>query len=281
MGACHPDDLPEGYHTAARGQSPARSGAVCVEGCPRASARSGCARSTGWHLERSRGALRRARPCNETCDARASHPGSGAEPCARPATPLEVEPDDGERPGERDADRDANPGPPGRSAATEEPGAILSMLVGTPWVLVRSPYTRAVAGSNPAAPTTLTSGFSSCMIAHRRSGCRRRAAQRRSARVRLRRRGPADGQAAQPGRGDPAGAEGLRSRRREGRAVAIGWGRTRCRSSTRRRRRCPIRNRRHRRRPRGLPRLHGGPGLGHAGLADDDDRVRARVSCVR
>ena len=34
MGACHPDDLPEGYHTPARGQSFARSAGGGVEGCP-------------------------------------------------------------------------------------------------------------------------------------------------------------------------------------------------------------------------------------------------------
>ena len=49
-GPRHPVNLPEGYHTAPRGQSPASSGPVCVEGCPRASARSGCARLTGWPL---------------------------------------------------------------------------------------------------------------------------------------------------------------------------------------------------------------------------------------
>ena len=48
-GVWHPIDLPEGYHTAARGQSFAMSAADCVEVCPRAAARSGCARSTGCH----------------------------------------------------------------------------------------------------------------------------------------------------------------------------------------------------------------------------------------
>ena len=50
MGACHPDDLPEGYHADARGQSLRGVGRGCVEGCPRASAWLGVARSTGWHL---------------------------------------------------------------------------------------------------------------------------------------------------------------------------------------------------------------------------------------
>jgi hypothetical protein len=45
-GVRHPIDLPEGYHTTARGQSCTRSGRGRVEGCPRAAARSGCARST-------------------------------------------------------------------------------------------------------------------------------------------------------------------------------------------------------------------------------------------
>src|SRR3954464_5010961 len=39
MGSCHPDDLPEGYHTAARGQSMDEAGGGGVEGCPRATAR--------------------------------------------------------------------------------------------------------------------------------------------------------------------------------------------------------------------------------------------------
>ena len=38
-GPCHPDDLPEGYHAAARGQSFATSTSGGVEGCPRATAR--------------------------------------------------------------------------------------------------------------------------------------------------------------------------------------------------------------------------------------------------
>ncbi len=46
-GARNPVDLPKGYHTPARGQSCTRSAAGSVEGCPRAGARSGCARSTG------------------------------------------------------------------------------------------------------------------------------------------------------------------------------------------------------------------------------------------
>jgi hypothetical protein len=46
---CHPDDLPEGYHTATRGRSCRSSAGGRIEGRPRASAWSGCARSTGWH----------------------------------------------------------------------------------------------------------------------------------------------------------------------------------------------------------------------------------------
>ena len=50
----HPDDLPEGYHTPARGQSCTKSTAGCVEGCPRAVARSGCAKSTPCPREAQR-----------------------------------------------------------------------------------------------------------------------------------------------------------------------------------------------------------------------------------
>ena len=73
---CHPDDLPEGYHTAARGQSVTRPGGGGVEGCPRAPVRSGCARSTGWH---SAGGERAADPgCDQMCDQDATEaPGSG------------------------------------------------------------------------------------------------------------------------------------------------------------------------------------------------------------
>ena len=45
--ARRPVDLPEGYHTTARGPSCTRYGDRCVEDCPRAAARSGDARSTG------------------------------------------------------------------------------------------------------------------------------------------------------------------------------------------------------------------------------------------
>jgi hypothetical protein len=38
-------------------------------------------------------------------------------------------------------------------------GALLLLLVEAAGVAVRSSYTRAVAGSNPAAPTSLTSGY--------------------------------------------------------------------------------------------------------------------------
>jgi hypothetical protein len=57
MVACHPADLPPGYHTAVRERSLTRSGAGCVEGRPRPSARSACSRSTGWHWQ-ARGAGR-------------------------------------------------------------------------------------------------------------------------------------------------------------------------------------------------------------------------------
>jgi len=46
----HPDDLPEGYHTTSRGRSRTTSAGGCVEGRPRAAARSGVARSTGCHM---------------------------------------------------------------------------------------------------------------------------------------------------------------------------------------------------------------------------------------
>jgi hypothetical protein len=50
----------------AGGQSPGRRVRVCVGGCPQGSTRSGCARSTGWQLERSRRASSSgAWPCNE------------------------------------------------------------------------------------------------------------------------------------------------------------------------------------------------------------------------
>jgi len=63
-GACHPDDLPEGYHTDARGRSLTTSASGRVEGRPRASARSGCARSTGWHWQAGAGTGRR-RVCDQ------------------------------------------------------------------------------------------------------------------------------------------------------------------------------------------------------------------------
>jgi len=50
MGACHPVDLPEGYHAAARGQSLARSGAVVLRaarGRPRGRAEPGRRDGTG------------------------------------------------------------------------------------------------------------------------------------------------------------------------------------------------------------------------------------------
>lgn len=50
MGACHPDDLPEGYHADARRQSLARSAGGDVEGCPRASAWSGLRQVDGMAL---------------------------------------------------------------------------------------------------------------------------------------------------------------------------------------------------------------------------------------
>src|SRR5689334_13855094 len=45
--AQHPADLPEGYHPPSQWQSWASPAGGGVEGCPRAVARSGCARSTG------------------------------------------------------------------------------------------------------------------------------------------------------------------------------------------------------------------------------------------
>lgn len=47
---CHPDNLPEGYHTADRGQSLAGSAGGGVEGCPRSSARSGLRQVDGMAL---------------------------------------------------------------------------------------------------------------------------------------------------------------------------------------------------------------------------------------
>ncbi|MFC5211223.1 hypothetical protein ACFPM0_32360 [Pseudonocardia sulfidoxydans] len=76
-GSCHPDDLPEGYHAADRGRSLSRSAGSSVEGRPRASARSGCARSTGWHWQ---GSGRRNCPGrDQMCDHDAAgRPASGA-----------------------------------------------------------------------------------------------------------------------------------------------------------------------------------------------------------
>ena len=59
MGACHPDDLPEGYHTAARGQSLARSAAVAsraAHGRPRGRAAPGRRDGTGRRGQRQRDA---------------------------------------------------------------------------------------------------------------------------------------------------------------------------------------------------------------------------------
>jgi hypothetical protein len=53
-------DLPEGYRPATRGRSVRRSAGGGVEGRPRASGRSGCARSTGWHSERGGGSQDRS-----------------------------------------------------------------------------------------------------------------------------------------------------------------------------------------------------------------------------
>jgi hypothetical protein len=49
---------PGGLPQAPSGQSPTRPAAACVEGCPRGTARSGCARSTGWHSKAGWPALR-------------------------------------------------------------------------------------------------------------------------------------------------------------------------------------------------------------------------------
>ncbi len=48
-----PSTSPRGYHTTSRGQSCTTSAGGCVEGCPRAAARSGVARSTGCHTRPS------------------------------------------------------------------------------------------------------------------------------------------------------------------------------------------------------------------------------------
>jgi hypothetical protein len=50
----HLIDLPEGYHTPARGQSQTNAGTDSIEGCPRAGVWSGCARSTGCHTAPAR-----------------------------------------------------------------------------------------------------------------------------------------------------------------------------------------------------------------------------------
>lgn len=47
--ACHPADLPPGYHPDNRGRNLTTSAGGCVEGRPRPPARSACSRSTGWH----------------------------------------------------------------------------------------------------------------------------------------------------------------------------------------------------------------------------------------
>ena len=51
----HLADLPKGYPTSTRGQSCTSYRHVCVEGCPRAAARSGDARSTRMPHEPQRG----------------------------------------------------------------------------------------------------------------------------------------------------------------------------------------------------------------------------------
>jgi hypothetical protein len=48
---CHPDDLLEGYQTHIEGASLASLGDGPDACCPHDPARSGYARSTGWHLE--------------------------------------------------------------------------------------------------------------------------------------------------------------------------------------------------------------------------------------
>src|SRR4051794_21572907 len=66
-GTCHPDDLPEGYHTAARGQSIARPAAVGVEGCPRTSARSDWRQVDGMALGRRVGGAAAGPGCDQMC----------------------------------------------------------------------------------------------------------------------------------------------------------------------------------------------------------------------
>ncbi len=47
--SCHADDLPEGPPHDHSWAEPGKLGCGDVEGRPRVTARSGCARSTGWH----------------------------------------------------------------------------------------------------------------------------------------------------------------------------------------------------------------------------------------
>jgi hypothetical protein len=65
MGACHPVDLPEGYHTAARGQSSARPAAV-RRGLPASVRAVGLRQVDGMALSR-RGAAAGPR-CDQMCD---------------------------------------------------------------------------------------------------------------------------------------------------------------------------------------------------------------------
>ncbi len=65
VGVRHPVDLPEGYHPAAQEAELYDVTAGCVEGCPRAAARSGDARSTGCRT--SPGVVRRARADQREC----------------------------------------------------------------------------------------------------------------------------------------------------------------------------------------------------------------------
>jgi hypothetical protein len=76
MGACHPDDLPEGYHTVARGQSLTRSAAVASRAAherPRGRAVPGRRDGTS-----KRGEGRQGSGCDQICDQDAAEaPGIG------------------------------------------------------------------------------------------------------------------------------------------------------------------------------------------------------------
>lgn len=66
MGACHPDNVPEGYHTIARGQSVARLLAV-GRGLPTGVRAVGLRQVDGMALSR-RGSGSRGPDCDQVCD---------------------------------------------------------------------------------------------------------------------------------------------------------------------------------------------------------------------